>query len=226
MSANAKKPLGRVALKRIKTKEEILAAALDILSEQGVEGLTLAAVAEQLGFTKPALYHYFRSKEALIRSLVLELVHQESLELIEAVSRTDGRNTVLGSLIRAFYQRYRNRLHAFRLVYCQFQLLDMQALGFDQDTLRQDVNPLSQRLFDIVMSILSENGKYPPTPALRQLAFSAWLAALGLVEMLSISDAANDPLRHSDEALLTTLESVFNAAVERMSESDPDDNVL
>ncbi|MCB1717480.1 MAG: helix-turn-helix transcriptional regulator, partial [Candidatus Competibacteraceae bacterium] len=74
MSANAKKPLGRVALKRIKTKEEILAAALDILSEQGVEGLTLAAVAEQLGFTKPALYHYFRSKEALIRSLVLELV--------------------------------------------------------------------------------------------------------------------------------------------------------
>ena len=209
------KPLNRVALKRLRAKEEILDTALEILSEQGVEGLTLAAVADKLGFTKPALYHYFRSKEDLFRSLILQLIHQETIELLDAVAQSSGRSHVLGALIRAFYTRYRSHLHVFRLVYCQFQLMDVQALGFDKDTLQQDINPQTHRLFDAVVSVLSAEGKYPATLEMRQLAFSAWLAAVGLVEMIAIVDSANDTLRHSDEALLNTLETVFNAAAER-----------
>ncbi|MFO1350040.1 MAG: helix-turn-helix domain-containing protein [Gammaproteobacteria bacterium] len=208
------KPLKRVALKRLKTKEEILTAALENLLDQGMEGLTLAAVAEKLGFTKPALYHYFRSKEDLLRSLILELLHQETIALIDAVSKSAGRGTVLGTLIRAFYQHYRGRLNAFRLIYCQFQLMDVRTLGFDADLIRNDVNPLTHRLFDIVVSILSDNGKHLATPAMRQLAFAAWLAAVGLLEMIGIADAGKDPLRHSDDALLSTLEKVFNAAAD------------
>lgn len=213
------KPLSRVELKRKKARQEILDAALDILAEQGAEGLTLAAVTDRLGFTKPAIYHYFRSKEDLVRSLVLELLHQETVELIDAVSKSGGRDTVLGTLIRAFHQRYRSRLHAFRLVYCQFQLLDMQALGIDHDTIQRDINPLTQRLFDIVVSILSDNSGGAATVELRQLAYSAWLAALGLVEMIGVTEAADDPLRYSDEALLSTLEQVFNAAAKRFSDN-------
>ena len=212
MASKEQKPSSRVALKRIKAKQEILNTALSILADQGVEGLTFAAVADKLGFSKPALYHYFRSKEDLLRSLMLELLQQENLELIDAVSKSSERDTVLGTLIRAFYHRYRMRLNAFRLIYCQMQLTDMQALGFDQKTIRQGINPLTQKLFDTVVSILTDNGKFSATLEMRQLAFSAWLAALGLVEMIGVSDAGNDPLRHSDEALLDTLANVFNAA--------------
>ncbi len=49
---------------------------------------------------------------------------------------------------------------------------------------------------------------------LRQLAFVAWTSALGLLTMLGIAEANDDPLIHSDEALLAALSSVFdNAAV-------------
>ena len=215
MSDLKEKPLSRVQQKRLRVKQEIIDAALEILAEQGVDRLTLAAVTEKLGLTKPAIYHYFHSKEDLIRNLVLEIARQETLALIEEVSETSERRVVLGELIRAFYQFYRPQLHAFRLVYCQFQLMDMSALGINQDVIKADLNPLSKRLFDIVVIILSDNGKAIATAEMRSLAFSAWLAAIGLIEMISLTDAANDPLKHSDEVLLSTLENVFNAAAER-----------
>lgn len=205
------KPLSRrVALKRIKIKEEILATALNILSDQGVEGLTLAAVTTKLGFSKPAIYHYFRSKEDLVRSLVLELLRQEGDELFAAVSRNNQHDVILGALIRAFYRHYRSCLNAFRLVYCQFQLMDIPALGIDQNTFDRDIHPITQQLFDVVEAALGSSGQQPVSPETRQLAFSAWLAAVGLMQMISIAEAANDPLRHSDETLLGTLENVFN----------------
>jgi len=45
---------------------------------------------------------------------------------------------------------------------------------------------------------------------MRNLAFTAWVSALGLVTMLGVADAVNDPLLHSDEDLLDTLSSVFD----------------
>lgn len=83
---DADKPLGRVALKRLRATEEILDVALDILSEHGVDGLTLAAVTDNLGLTRPAIYHYFGSKEELIHHLVLELIRRETRMLTQALS--------------------------------------------------------------------------------------------------------------------------------------------
>jgi len=210
-------PLSRVALKRLRTQQEILDVAQQILAGQGVDGLTLVAVADRLGYTKPALYHYFHSKEDLLRSLILQLIQQESLELTAAVMKSSGRSSVLGTLIRAFYQRYRGRLNEFRLVYSQFQLMDWQTLGLTQNMIRQDINPLTHHLFDEVVAMLSNKGELSTTPEMRQLAFSAWLAAVGLMDMISIAAIGQDPLRHSDDALLRQMEQVFNAAAERLA---------
>ena len=46
----------------------------------------------------------------------------------------------------------------------------------------------------------------------RQLAFTAWSSALGLLTILSIADATADPLVHSDADLIDTLSKVFELA--------------
>ena len=47
----------------------------------------------------------------------------------------------------------------------------------------------------------------------RQLAFSAWTSALGLVTMLGVADATDDPIMHPQKDLLKTLTAVFDAAM-------------
>jgi len=203
----------RVRQKREQARHQILQAARDILREGGVEAVTLASVAGVLGMTKQALYHYFPSKEALIRSLVTSFIDDEVETLVTAIEAADsGRNT-LGTLIRAFYDHYINSLDAFRTVYCQSQLYSGPTPGMDEETIRDEINPRMQHLFKTLETRLTNRSlSKSKRERMRRLAFTAWTSALGLVTMLGVADAVNDPLLHADKDLLNTLATVFDDA--------------
>ena len=204
----------RVRQKRQNIRKEILLAAEEILVNEGVDGITLASVAGALGLTKQALYHYFRSKDALIRSLTTELLNNEIEYLISVVEKSRSASTALGDLIRAFYKHYIGNLEAFRFVYCQSQLLNPSSQILDEETIRDEINPRTRKLFDLLEELISDNSKDKRERArMRRLAFSAWLSALGLMTMLSLAKSTGDPLIHSDSDLIDTLAAVFDGKV-------------
>jgi AcrR family transcriptional regulator len=62
----------RRARRRRETIEEILDIARDVMTEEGVNGLSLAEVARRLGVQPPSLYKYFPSLMAIYDALFLE----------------------------------------------------------------------------------------------------------------------------------------------------------
>lgn len=50
-------------------REKVIRAALDLLNETGVDGLTTRRLAEHLGVQQPALYWHFKNKRALLDAL-------------------------------------------------------------------------------------------------------------------------------------------------------------
>jgi AcrR family transcriptional regulator len=62
----------RRARRRHETIHEILDFARDVMSEEGVNGLSLAEVARRLGVQPPSLYKYFPSLMAIYDALFLE----------------------------------------------------------------------------------------------------------------------------------------------------------
>jgi AcrR family transcriptional regulator len=73
----------RRARRRQETIEEILDIALEVMAEEGVNGLTLAEVARRLGVQPPSLYKYFDSRMALYDAL-FRRGQQAHLELMRA----------------------------------------------------------------------------------------------------------------------------------------------
>lgn len=206
-----RRPTARVARKREQVRQEILAAAREILRQDGVEGVTLASVAARLGMTKPALYHYFPSKEALVQGLVVTLLDDEIETLIAAVEKSATRTDILGTLIRTFYAHYRDRLYALRTVYCRSQLGAAGQIGLDQDTIREQINPRTRHLFDVLETRIAGAGaSAAERRRARQLAYCAWLSALGMLTMLGVAEANQDPLVHSDKDLLKVLSGVYS----------------
>ena len=202
----------RVQQKRERNRREILETAEALLQGGGIDAVTLAAVAGELALTKQALYHYFPSKEALIKILVVKLLNDEIEALIAAVEKEKSSTRVLGAMIRAFYAHYIDHLNAFRAVYCASQLYQASSGIIDEDMLRDEINPRTRGLFDILEDRLAKPSMTRKARAgCRRLAYSAWLAALGLMTMLSIAEANNDPLIHSDQDLMDSLAEVFNA---------------
>ena len=204
----------RVRKKREDIRREILTAAKDILEEEGIEGITLAAVASKLHLTKQALYHYFPSKELLIKTLTTWLLKDEIDYVMAEVEAASEEANTLEILIRAFYTHYINNLGAFRMIYCQGQLQSAADTRLDDEQLKTEVNPMTRHLFDLLEQRLAASSwNASKRKKVRRLAFSAWLSALGLMTMLSLTKAMNDPLIHSDRDLLDTLSDVYSSAV-------------
>jgi AcrR family transcriptional regulator len=65
------------------TLEQIKAVALRQLADHGVQGLSLNAIARELGMTGPALYRYVASRDELLAELVVDAWE----ELAEAIER-------------------------------------------------------------------------------------------------------------------------------------------
>ena len=197
--------------KRERMRREILDAARALLLEEGPDAVTLGSVSGRLGMTKPALYHYFPSKEALTRSLVAALIDEEVDELEAAVERAGPGENPIASMIRAFHAHYREDLHAFRFVYGQSQLYLNPELGIDAAMVRNEITPRTRHLFDMLESrSAGANLDKGERRSIRRLGFVAWMSVLGLLTMIAIAEGMDDPLLYSDEELLDTIVSVFS----------------
>lgn len=78
-----KKAVRRRQPRGLRTRETILARAVDIASVQGLEGLTVGSLSEQLRMSKSGLFAHFGSKE----ELQLATVEKARQIFIEQVSR-------------------------------------------------------------------------------------------------------------------------------------------
>lgn len=72
---------------RAELERDAKAAARRITEEEGVEGLTVAAVARAVGVTPPALYRYFDGRAGLVRAVYDDV----TADFIDTVSRAAAR---------------------------------------------------------------------------------------------------------------------------------------
>ena len=70
-------------MKTLDKRSDIIQAALDLIVERGFHGTSMAMVAEKADVGAGTIYHYFESKEALIKELYQELEQKVMVTLWE-----------------------------------------------------------------------------------------------------------------------------------------------
>ena len=70
-------------------RSQILAVATRLFSEHGYAGTTLDDVAAEIGFTKPAIYHWFASKDEILFEIHRAIV-QPALDGVRAITNGPG----------------------------------------------------------------------------------------------------------------------------------------
>lgn len=67
---------------RFDTRQQLIErTALEVFLEKGFENTTLEAVAERLGYTKQAIYYYYRGKEDLVASFCLTILSKARADI-------------------------------------------------------------------------------------------------------------------------------------------------
>jgi AcrR family transcriptional regulator len=87
--------------KRSVTRESLLNAAGEVVLRLGADALTLDAVAKEAGVSKGGLLYHFPNKEALLTSMVANLI-AEFEQLLELELTREGDLTAKGAWLRAY----------------------------------------------------------------------------------------------------------------------------
>ena len=62
--------IGEIEMEKIKTKDKILLAALDLFSERGYDEASIDLIAEAVGIKGPSIYAHYKGKEDILDSLI------------------------------------------------------------------------------------------------------------------------------------------------------------
>lgn len=65
-------------------------AAIDVLREQGIDGVRIEVLAKQLGVTKGSFYWHFENRDALLTAMLADWRRQATLGVIERIEAQDG----------------------------------------------------------------------------------------------------------------------------------------
>jgi AcrR family transcriptional regulator len=96
-------------------KLQILRTAEAVFSKHGLEGTSLRAIAKAAGYTAPAIYTYYRTKEELYGEIIARSL-DEVYARIDAIGQGGGDPVkVLRAAVFGYYAYYRDQPHQLDL---------------------------------------------------------------------------------------------------------------
>lgn len=166
----------RSSTRRDLVESQIIREATRLFAERGFSGTSLKDIADATGLTRPALYHYVRSKDEILARLVTELAEQPALAL-QAVHEQQGLSTS---------ERLRRMAHAVALLQAsdpsRFQLLIRSEPDLPEELVDRYAQSRRKVLREFV-SVIEEgtsSGEFRPvdprTAALSILGQCNWVA--------------------------------------------------
>lgn len=182
------------------TRAEILRVGATIVREGGPAKLTYDEIAARLGVTKQAVIYWFPNKEALISSLALPALQDETDVAVAALAAAPvGRVAALTAFARALIDFHLGDLDRFRLTY-----IAVQTPGSSVEpstTLKASIHAITRPMYDALEERLKDQSEVQP----RLSAVAVHMAILGFVLLISLADAVRDPLRHQTADLVAAL---------------------
>jgi len=148
-------------------EERILQAALDVFSVNGFRGSTIDQIAEAAGMSKPNLFYYFRTKEAIHRQLI-DRVLSTWLEPLRALNAEGNPEAEIRSYIRRKLEMARDFPRESRL----FANEVLQGAPHIEDELKGPLKELVDEKADVIRA-WARSGKIARCDPYH-LIFSIW----------------------------------------------------
>jgi len=190
--------------------EQLAQAVVDILAEQGRGALTREKISERAGLSRPLIYYYFNSAEAVLASSFRWICHKLlDREEHMAGKAEEATRVLMPSIVEAFVPQNENTRKLYRAF---FALLPEAAI---KDELRGEVAQLRARRREMLAQLLLEaarSGDVRPADGCDLDAIS------GVLESAAMRAAVETPLErgivgNATDALLRYLRPFHPTAV-------------
>lgn len=205
MNANAVQPPSLAERRREAGRQlmrsEILAAAEDIVRSQGMDALSLRAIAKAVGVSAPALYEYFPNKDAILRGLFVQGSRVMLDRMNEVISDEPRGLVTLLDILQGYRTFARDEPDYFRLL---FGTVDPNLALTDDEY--QSIETIFLRFIEVIADAI-ERGELRPLP-LEPVSCALWALVHGVAQLETDSFLARKEHREDEHGV------VFDAAID------------
>jgi len=138
--------LSRREREKLRQRQDMLAAALDLFSQKGYHNVSMHEIATQSEFAIGTLYNFFQNKEDLYRALVLEQCDRFEEALAHAMEEPDDEVEKLRNYVRTKSERFRSNLPFVRLFLAESRGVSYNLKAGLNEELRQRYYNFLERL--------------------------------------------------------------------------------
>jgi AcrR family transcriptional regulator len=159
-------------------KEALISAGLDILSELGVEGLSMRNVAKKIGVSHTASYNHFADKQALLAAISTAGYEQLHKILLETFENSKNTQANILSEVGWSYMQFALKNPA------KFKLMFSGAL--EEERNHPDYEAISQKsiaLFEEILLFCQTKGQLP-VGRVEDLAIKLWSTVHGFTTLM------------------------------------------
>jgi AcrR family transcriptional regulator len=129
-----KEKLSRREREKLRHRRQMLAAALELFSEKGFHNVSMHEIAKRAEFAIGTLYKFFKNKEDLYKSLMMEKAEEHHRVLMGILSEENDVLTVIDNYIAAKARLFADNLAALRLYFAETRGASFNIkAGLDQD---------------------------------------------------------------------------------------------
>lgn len=184
------------------TKTRILTAAAELMQRGGPVAVTFDAIAARIGLTKQAVLYWYPNKTALMTAIALPMLRDEAATAIRAARSARDPAEARRAVVLALTRFHLADIGRFRMLYVAPQIgADPQAIG----RMVAAIHPITDRMYGAIARALGDGVEA------RHQAVALHMAALGHALLTGVTNAAEDPMKHSAEALAEALAALVSA---------------
>lgn len=114
-----KKELSRREREKLRKRQDILEAALNLFAEKGYHNVTMHEISAKAEFAIGTLYNFFKNKEDLYKALILETAEEFRDAILEAVEQSDDEVEKLRNFVKTKGEIFRAHIPVIRLYFSE-----------------------------------------------------------------------------------------------------------
>ena len=133
--------------KTLVRQHQIIEAARNLIAAKGMDGVTIDAIADEVGLTEGAIYRHFASKHQIL-SLLVDDIERNLLDTVES-AQTEGASAV--DSLEHILEAHLSDVEGHRAV--SFVVI-AEAMGFDGTTLAPKVSLMFTRYLELIQAVL------------------------------------------------------------------------
>ncbi len=157
-------------------RQEILDAARAIIADEGIESLSMRALAARVGMSAPTVYDYFESKDGVLNGLFTDAVLHFATAFDQALEGANSSKERLIEMALAYYDVGMDSPDLFRMVMCR-----VDAAYHPGPEQLDQVHGLYEQLETEVAAALGETDR--SLPAVQQWVLLIWMVTHGFTSL-------------------------------------------